>query len=107
MKQPKNLTRELARLALIVNGSKWQFRNLYLERTMRSLPRELTLLRDIGRGPGQVMCFAQNGKSSLYYDVAQVIAYFGGPAAIFHRRDRPEVFGFHNGRVLPSCRPTP
>lgn len=98
-------TRELTRLTHLTQGSAWQFRRLYLKRTMRALPRELELLRQAKLGPGFVIRVAQNGKRSRHYDLKEVIAFFGGEAAIFHRRDQPEVFGPHDARVLPSHRP--
>lgn len=101
------LTLELARLAQLSHGSRWQFRNLYLERTKRSLPRELVLLREAKCGPRFIVRLSHNRKLTCYYNIAEVLAFFGGPSAIFHHRDRPELFSEHRAAVLPSLRATP
>jgi hypothetical protein len=95
---------ELVRLRTLKNASAYQFQSVYLERTMRSLCTELAKLRAVGKGPGYIVGHGTNRKVAYIYDVEEVLAFFGGEAALFDKRDRLEIFSEKAGRVIVKPR---
>ena len=87
-----NLDRELLRLHALSEVTASRFTRVYLKRTNRALATELLLLRKAGSGPGFIVDLSANGRQGYFYSFSEVLAFFGGRDALFHRHDYPELF---------------
>lgn len=102
----QHLIHELARLSAIGRVSGARLKDLFLKDTLRGLGGELAALRKLGKGPGFVVGTATNSMTAYYYDYGEVVAFFGGAGALFHRYDEPEMFTIRKGcnSAKPSAR---
>lgn len=93
--RPENrLSSELARFGLIGEVSAGRLHGLYLKRTLRAVTTELYQLRRASSlgGPKYVIGNGANGRTGYYYRFDDVLTFFGGVEALFHRSDWPELF---------------
>lgn len=102
-REQPNLEAELSRLQSIGDVAAGRFRSLYLRRTLRSIATELQYLRLAKQGPTFILDRVRNGVGkAYYYQFNQVLAWFGGREALFHRDDYPELWPHKGAR--PSAR---
>lgn len=87
-----HLAADIERLSAIGEVTACRVRRLYSRRTRCSLSTELLKLRAAGKGPTFVVGKGTNGHLGYYYRFDELLAFFGGVDALFHRADRPELF---------------